>query len=172
MRNSMRIIRKLPPSNEPTRAAYKKPVIGEGKYIKVLPSVYKPKPAPIPKPRTNPAKKAKEKKEKKPAERQPKCWTEEKNQKLIELYTSGMKINDIAREMGISRGAVVGAVTRLANKGRLESRRSLVIWTDEDLSRMKELRDSGKTFGEIADAMGRTQKAVTEQYRRVYGKDY
>ena len=172
MRNSMRIIRKLPPANEPTRAAYKKPVIGEGKYIKVLPSVYKPKPAPIPKPRPNPAKKVKEKKEKKPAERQPKYWTEEKNQRLIELYSSGMKINDIAGEMGISRGSVVGAVTRLANKGKLEGRRSLIIWTDEDLIRMKELRDSGKTFGEIADAMGRTQKAVTEQYRRFYGKGY
>ena len=168
----MKIIRKLPETNEPTRAAYKKPVIGEGKYIKVLPSVYKPKPAPIPKPRPTPAKKVKEKKEKKPAERQPKYWTEEKNQRLIELYSSGMKINDIAGEMGISRGAVVGAVTRLANKGKLEGRRSLIIWTDEDLIRMKELRDSGKTFGEIADAMGRTQKAVTEQYRRFYGKGY
>ena len=172
MKNSIRVIRKLPDAPAPTKAAYKKPVIGEGKYIKVLPSVYKPKPAPIPKPRPNPAKKVKEKKEKKPAERQPKYWTEEKNQRLIELYSSGMKINDIAGEMGISRGAVVGAVTRLANKGRLESRRSLVIWTDEDLIRMKELRDSGKTFGEIADAMGRTQKAVTEQYRRFYGKGY
>ena len=45
----MKIIRHLPDAPEPTKAAYKKPVIGEGKYIKVLPSVYKPKPAPIPK---------------------------------------------------------------------------------------------------------------------------
>lgn len=171
MRNSMKIIRKLPETNEPTRAAYKKPVIGEGKYIKVLPSEYRPKPAPIPKPRPKPVKKVKEKKEKKPAERPPRYWTEEKNQRLIELYTSGMKINDIAWEMGVSRGSVVGAVTRLANKGRLEGRRSLIIWTDEDLMRMKELRDKGKTFGEIADAMGRSQKGVAEQYRRVYGKD-
>ena len=41
----------------------------------------------------------------------------------------------------------------------------------EDLMRMKELRNKGKTFGEIADAMGRSQKGVAEQYRRVYGKD-
>lgn len=160
----------LPDAPAPTKAAYKKPVIGEGKYIKVLPSEYRPKPAPIPKPR-KPVKKVKEKKEKKPAERPPRYWTEEKNQRLIELYTSGMKINDIAWEMGVSRGSVVGAVTRLANKGRLEGRRSLIIWTDEDLMRMKELRDKGKTFGEIADAMGRSQKGVAEQYRRVYGKD-
>ena len=32
--------------------------------------------------------------------------TEEKKKKLVELYNSGMKINDIAREMGVSSSTV------------------------------------------------------------------
>lgn len=169
MRNSMKIIRKLPPANEPTRAAYKKPVIGEGKYIKVLPSVYKPKPAPIPKPR--PKLKAYPKPQKsrgmgkREVHREPKFWTEDKVQRVIEMYEAGKTLQEIGNVYGKPGTSVRNLISRLSDKGLIE-RHHAEHYTEEDIDRMRELKAAGKTYAEIGDIMGRTPSAIFNALKR------
>ena len=170
MSNSMKIIRRLPPANEPTRAAYKKPVIGEGKYIKVLPSVYKPKPAPIPKPR--PKLKAYPKPQKsrgmgkREVHREPKFWTECRVKKLIEMYDAGMTYDEIGDYFGKTKSTICGKIRRLTDSGMVSNRRNNTPWTAKDLNTMKKMRAAGKSFGEIADKLGRSPQGCYEYYRK------
>lgn len=159
----------LPDAPAPTKAAYKKPVIGEGKYIKVLPSEYRPKPAPIPKPR--PKRKAYPKPPKtrgmgkREVHREPKFWTEEKVEKVIEMYENGATLQEIGNVYGKPWGAVRSLITRLADKGLIK-RRHWERYTEEDIERMRKLKDAGKTYAEIGDIMGRTPAAVFNALKR------
>lgn len=171
MSNSMKIIRKLPDAPEPTRAAYKKPVLGTyapGMRVVEIPSVYEPKPAPIPKPKTVRKKRTVRKKERKP---HAVFWTAEKEERLIQMYKDGAMYEEMAKVFGKSRGGISARIQKLANQGRIEFRYNAREWTAEDLTIMKEMRAEGKSFGEIADRLGRGYKACSEQYRRTYGKD-
>ena len=168
MSNSMKIKRRLPDAPEPTRAAYKKPVIGEGKYIKVLPSVYKPKPAPIPKPRPKQEKKPKANPMANPY-RKPRIWSNDMEARLIALYEEGKTYTEIAECLGKSKGTIGGMISMLASAGKIERRQPHGLWTEEDLRLMKQMREDGKSFGEISDKLGRSYKSCAEQYRRVYG---
>ena len=170
MSNSMKIIRHLPDAPAPTKAAYKKPVIGEGKYIKVLPSVYKPKPAPIPKrtPKPKPKKKL-TRGYKREVHQQPRFWTAEREQELAELYQEGTTIDQIAIYFDKAQSVISRRIEDMIDRGVMKRRRPLNAWPQEDLDLMYEMRMQGKTFGEIADRLGRSYKACTEQFRRIYG---
>ena len=171
MKSSMKIKKKLPDAPEPTRAVYKKPVIyNNSKHMRVvvIPSVYKPKPAPIPKPKTVRKKRMVRKKECKPRAG---FWTAEKEEKLIQMYNLGARYEEMAKEFGKSRGGISARIQKLADQGRVKLRNNPREWTEEDLALMKEMRAEGKSFGEIADRLGRGYKACSEQYRRTYGKD-
>lgn len=166
----------LPDAPAPTRAAYKKPVVGTyapGMRVIEIPSVYKPKPAPIPKPRKKP--KEKERKLKKPQQRKPRknagFWTPENEEKLIQMYKGGVMYDEMAKEFGKSRGGISARIQKLADQGRVKLRNNPREWTEEDLALMKEMRAEGKSFGEIAGRLGRGYKACSEQYRRIYGKN-
>ena len=170
MSNSMRIIRHLPDAPEPTRAAYKKPVIGEGKYIKVLPSEYRPKPAPIPKrtPKPKPKKKP-TRGYKREVHQPPRFWSVEREQELAELYQEGTTIDQIAIYFDKAQSVISKRIEDMIDRGVMKRRRPLNAWPQEDLDLMYEMRMQGKTFGEIADRLGRSYKACTEQFRRIYG---
>ena len=168
MSNSMRIIRHLPDAPAPTKAAYKKPVIGEGKYIKVLPSVYKPKPAPIPKRKPKPKKKP-ARGYKREVHQPPRFWTAEREQELAELYQEGTTIDQIAIYFDKAQSVISKRIEDMIDRGVMKRRRPLNAWPQEDLDLMYEMRMQGKTFGEIADRLGRSYKACTEQFRRIYG---
>ena len=165
----MRIIRHLPDAPAPTRAAYKKPVIGEGKYIKVLPSEYRPKPAPKPKPR--PKRKAYQKPPKtrgmgkREVHREPKFWTEDKVERVIEMYEAGKTLQEIGNRFGKPGTSVRNLITRLSDKGLIE-RHHVEHYTEEDIERMRDLRGAGKTYAEIGDIMGRTPAAVFNALKR------
>lgn len=166
----MRIIRHLPCAPfPPTRATYKKPVVGEGKYIKVLPSVYKPKPAPIPKPR--PKLKAYPKPQKsrgmgkREVHREPKFWTEDKVQRVIEMYEAGKTLQEIGNVYGKPGTSVRNLISRLSDKGLIE-RHHAEHYTEEDIDRMRELKAAGKTYAEIGDIMGRTPSAIFNALKR------
>ena len=172
----MKIIRRLPDAPAPTKAAYKKPVLGTyapGMRVVEIPSVYEPKPAPIPAPQKKP--KVKERKQKEPRQRKPRknagFWTPENEEKLIQMYKAGAMYDEMAKVFGKSRGGISARIQKLANQGRIEFRYNAREWTAEDLTIMKEMRAEGKSFGEIADRLGRGYKACSEQYRRTYGKD-
>ena len=168
MSNSMRIIRHLPDAPAPTKAAYKKPVIGEGKYIKVLPSVYKPKPAPIPKRKPKPKKKP-ARGYKREVHQPPRFWTAEREQELAELYQEGTTIDQIAIYFDKAQSVISKRIEDMIDRGVMKRRRPLNAWPQEDLDLMYEMRMQGKTFGEIADRLGRSYKACNEQFRRIYG---
>lgn len=168
MSNSIRVIRKLPDAPAPTKAAYKKPVIGEGKYIKVLPSVYKPKPAPIPKRKPKPKKKP-ARGYKREVHQPPRFWTAERGQELAELYQEGTTIDQIAIYFDKAQSVISKRIEDMIDRGVMKRRRPLNAWPQEDLDLMYEMRMQGKTFGEIADRLGRSYKACTEQFRRIYG---
>ena len=164
----MKIIRRLPDAPAPTKAAYKKPVIGEGKYIKVLPSVYKPKPAPIPKRKPKPKKKP-ARGYKREVHQPPRFWTAEREQELAELYQEGTTIDQIAIYFDKAQSVISKRIEDMIDRGVMKRRRPLNAWPQEDLDLMYEMRMQGKTFGEIADRLGRSYKACTEQFRRIYG---
>ena len=164
----MRIIRHLPDAPAPTKAAYKKPVIGEGKYIKVLPSVYKPKPAPIPKRKPKPKKKP-ARGYKREVHQPPRFWTAEREQELAELYQEGTTIDQIAIYFDKAQSVISKRIEDMIDRGVMKRRRPLNAWPQEDLDLMYEMRMQGKTFGEIADRLGRSYKACNEQFRRIYG---
>ena len=158
----------LPDAPAPTKAAYKKPVIGEGKYIKVLPSVYKPKPAPIPKRKPKPKKKP-ARGYKREVHQPPRFWTAEREQELAELYQEGTTIDQIAIYFDKAQSVISKRIEDMIDRGVMKRRRPLNAWPQEDLDLMYEMRMQGKTFGEIADRLGRSYKACNEQFRRIYG---
>ena len=173
MSNSMRIIRHLPDAPAPTKAAYKKPVIyNNSKHIRVveLPCQYKPKPAPIPKrtPKPKPKKKL-ARGYKREVHQQPRFWTAEREQELAELYQEGTTIDQIAIYFDKAQSVISKRIEDMIDRGVMKRRRPLNAWPQEDLDLMYEMRMQGKTFGEIADRLGRSYKACTEQFRRIYG---
>ena len=164
----------LPDAPAPTRAAYKKPVVGTyapGMRVIEIPSVYHPKPAPIPKPRKKP--KEKERKLKKPQQRKPRknagFWTPENEEKLIQMYKAGVMYDEMAKTFGKSLSGIAARITKLADQGRLQQRMRVSSWTEIELETMKKLRDEGKTFGDIGEELHRSEKACAEMYRRKYG---
>lgn len=171
MNNStMKIKRHLPCAPfPPTRAVYKKPVIGEGKYIKVLPSEYRPKPAPIPKrtPKPKPKKKL-ARGYKREVHQQSRFWTDDKIEMVIEMYEAGKTLQEIGNVYGKPGTSVRNLITRLSDKGLIE-RHHAEHYTDEDIERIRELKTAGKTYAEIGDIMGRTPSAVFNVLKRADG---
>lgn len=164
----------LPYRGEPTRAAYKKPVVGDmSKYLRVqLPCEYNPRPAPIPAPRPKPKEKAKEKpRETKPRKRRKNAsfWTPENEEKLIQMYKDGAMYDEMARVFDKSRGGISSRIQKLVDDGRLDHRMHIASWAPEEVEMLKKLRDEGMNFGEISDRLGRSAKACSEMYRRTYG---
>lgn len=160
----------LPDAPAPTRAAYKKPVVGTmSRHMQVveIPSAYNPKPAPIPKPRPKCKAAPKPKKTRGAGKREvhqnPRFWTEEKVERVIEMYEAGATLQEIGNVYGKPWTAVRNLITRLSNKGLLV-RHQLRRYTPEDIDRIRELRAEGRTFGEIGDIMGRSYSAVYGAY--------
>ena len=171
--HSMKIKRHLPCAPfPPTKATYKKPVVGDGKYIKVLPSEYCPKPAPIPKPRPKCKTAPKPKKTRGAGKREvyqnPRFWTEEKVERVIEMYEAGATLQEIGNVYGKPWTSVRNLITRLSDKGLIE-RHHAEHYTDEDIERIRELKTAGKTYAEIGDIMGRTPSAVFNVLKRADG---
>ena len=166
----MKIKRHLPCAPfPPTKAVYKKPVIGEGKYIKVLPSVYKPKPAPIPKPRPKLKAYPKPPKSrgmgKREVHQKSRFWTDDKVQRVIEMYEAGATLQEIGNQFGKPGTSVRNLISRLSDKGLIE-RHHAEHYTEEDIEKMRALKDAGKTYAEIGDIMGRTSSAIFNALKR------
>lgn len=169
----MKIKRHLPCAPfPPTKATYKKPVVGDmSRHLQVveIPSAYNPKPAPIPKPR--PKRKAYPKPPKtrgmgkREVHREPKFWTEEKVERVIEMYENGATLQEIGNQFGKPWGAIRSLITRLSDKGLIE-RHHAERYTKEDIERIRELKAAGKTYAEIGDIMGRTSSAVFNALKR------
>ena len=93
-------------------------------------------------------------------------WTDDMVEQLIALHRDGLTFTQIGERMGISKSSVAGKVRVLIEAGVLKSRVEEIMWTKEEMDRMFQMRADGKTWGEIADRLGRKLTACHNAYRR------
>ena len=93
-------------------------------------------------------------------------WTDEMEEQLIALHHEGLTFAQIAKEIGVSKGAISSKVRSLVEAGVLKPRMQEIMWTKEEMGRMFQMRAEGKTWGEIADQLGRKITACHNAYRR------
>ena len=146
MNSTMRIKRPLPPAPKPTRPVFVKEVQGINHHLEVRPE----KPAVVPgakkKRRTPEEAIAESARKKSEAKRQRKA-------EAIRLWKSGMSIKEIAEHMGLKCGAICD-YTREVRGHLIRAERHKY---DDDIIRMYE---AGKTYDEMADALGITRSLV------------
>lgn len=159
--------RKLPTAPEPTRAAYKKPVVDYGKYVEVkeLKAVI-PKPLPFPKPSEERKAKIEERKKER-KEREKNIWTPERTEKLIELFNKRMAYSDIAEAMGLTLYSINHQIHKLQGDGVLKKKANTSPWTPAETTKLLRLRGKGLTFKEIGERLGRSENVCGSHYRSI-----
>ena len=93
-------------------------------------------------------------------------WTDEMEEQLIALHHEGLTFTQIGERMGISKSSVASKVRALIEAGVLKSRVEEIAWPAEDIELMMQLRAQGRTWGEIADRLGRKITACHNAYGR------
>ncbi len=163
----------LPYRGEATKAAYKKPVVGDvSKYLRVkLPCQYNPRPAPIPK--RKPKSETKPKTKTRPLsvdthyhKRQP--WTEERIEKLITLYNTGLSFAEISRQMDTSETNASMMIYKLRKAGRVKTSRSIIGWTEEQDERLIEAYKRGDSYVCISQVVCKAPSAVSMRIQRLH----
>lgn len=91
-------------------------------------------------------------------------WTDDMVEQLIALHREGLTFTQIGERMGISKSSVAGKVRTLIEADVLKPRTEQFSWPQEDVDRMMQLRAEGKTWGEIADKLGRKITACHNKY--------
>ena len=159
--------RKLPSAPEPTRAAYKKPVVGYGKYVEVkeLKAVM-PKPLPFPKASEERKAKIKERKRER-KERENSIWTPERTEQLIKLFNKKMAYPDIAKEMGLTLYSINHQVHKLQGDGVIKRKVNNTSWSPAEQTKLLMLRGEGLTFKEIGKRLGRSENVCGSHYRSI-----
>ena len=97
-------------------------------------------------------------------------WTDEMEEQLIALHHEGLTFAQIAKEIGVSKGAISSKVRSLVEAEVLKPRMQEIMWTKEEIDRMFQMRAQGKTWGEIADKLGRKITACRNAYSRERAK--
>ncbi len=156
-------IKRIGPEPPDIKRDYKKrprQVDGWGKYIKVLPSEYKPKKPPIP--QRMPKKKEVPKRvcahytcEELPRQE----WTEEKVDEVLRLYREGLPFAEIGEKMGCSKHAAYMVVYKVRKEGRTVYRHSPQ-WTKAQVDKLVEMYNNNYVLAEIAEAVGKPQTTV------------
>lgn len=88
-----------------------------------------------------------------------KRWTEEEKSKLIELYTSGVSLKDIGKQL--ANRSYIAIDSKIASLGLKRDRNPL--WTTEEKEIFQKLRSEGKTYTEIGKILNKTEKAIVMQ---------
>ena len=97
-------------------------------------------------------------------------WTDEMEEQLIALHKAGLTFAQIAKEIGVSKGAISSKVRSLVEAEVLKPRMQEIMWTKEEMDRMFQMRAQGKTWGEISDKLGRKITACHNAYSRERAK--
>ena len=116
------------------------------------------------------AKLAPEQKKKRIDKRKLTMWTDEMEEQLIALHHEGLTFAQIAKEIGVSKGAISSKVRSLVEAEVLKPRMQEIMWTKEEMDRMFQMRAEGKTWGEISDKLGRKITACHNAYSRERAK--
>lgn len=85
------------------------------------------------------------------------------------MYEAGKTLQEIGDVYGKPWQAIRSLITRLDDKGLIK-RRHWERYTEEDLERIRELREAGKTYAEIGDIMGRSSSAIFNALKRARGE--
>ena len=93
-------------------------------------------------------------------------WTDEMIDQLIELHRAGLTFTQIGERMGISKSSVASKVRTLIEADVLKPRMQEIMWTQEEMDRMFQMRAEGRTWGEISDKLGRKITACHNAYGR------
>ena len=173
MKSAAYVKRRLPDAPEPTKAAYKKPV----QYYDPKHMVVVELPPNLPKryefhkgdpERTKRIQKSRQKTiERK--KKLPRGWNDDMVVKLKRLYNEGMLLKDISIELGVKYPTMTGYIGKLQDWGELEQRPEPNMWTNEEVRRLKELREQGKTFEEIGEILSRSPNGCGNKYRKEFG---
>ena len=159
------------------------PVVGDGMYIKVLPSASKPPkyyefPPETPERRQRiiesqrkamEAKKAKEQAEAEKPQRKPRqnrVWTPEKIERFKALYSQGLTYPQIAAEMGMKRAQINAEAYYLKEQGEIDSRLPCNAWSDEEVEMLHKLRQQGLSIARCAKKLHRSTGSVDSRLRR------
>ena len=170
--HSMKIKRELPEVLPLNRDYKKRPrkVIGEGKYIRVLPSEYCPKKPPIPtriaKPKPRKIQDGPGKYQQRKFPRQQ--WTEEKINEVIRLYYEGLKFSEIGERMNCSERMAYMLISKCRKEGKVDHRRNSQGWTAEQDEILIELYNKGQVYADIALAVGKSRTAVRDRLVRLH----
>lgn len=88
-------------------------------------------------------------------------WTDEEIELAKKLYASGLKIDDIVLQVNHSNSAVLHKLKQVYGTSRR------IDWTEEDLSKLKELFNKGFSYAEIAKELGKTVRACQGKAVRI-----
>ena len=91
-------------------------------------------------------------------------WTPDEERRLVELYQSGVAIEDIARRLQRSTHAVEVRATKIRRRGTFASfgpRGRARTWTTDEERRLIELYRSGSSFKDICRRLGRSRDSVS-----------
>ena len=175
-------IKRIGPKPPTLNREYKKrpkPVSGYGKYIKTLPTNYRPAPTyefPPEDPerrkriveaqkRAIAEKKAKaEKPKRKP--RQNRVWTPEAIARFKELYAQGMTYPAIAKEMGMKPTQINAEAYYLKEQGEIDARLPCNAWSDAEVEQLHKLRQQGLSIARCAKKLHRSTGSVEARLRR------
>lgn len=90
-------------------------------------------------------------------------WDDGLLRRLLELQGQGKSAREIGQELGMSRNAVLGKLSRL----RGDSKPRSTVWTEEMTTRLLELRQNGLSCSKIAAELGVTLNSVTSKVERM-----
>lgn len=92
-------------------------------------------------------------------------WTEEENQILIEARKLNIPYKEIV-VAGRTETAVTGQISLLIRQGRIQKNQNFSRWTNAEENILKNMRQKGCSFAEIASELGRTEEAVRTRNKR------
>ena len=152
----------LPYRGEPTKAVYKKPVVGDvSKYLRVqLPTVY-PQPKPERMRVSRPAKADRPKQKRVRSS----IWNEENIQILIRERSAGTPYSEISKIIRISKSAIYKKTIELLEDGQIEPIQNF--WTEDEKKHLIEMYKAGLTGKEMQEALNRSRGAVEHMIKKL-----
>ena len=98
-------------------------------------------------------------------------WTQERTDRLIELYRAGLSEDEIAEKMQLDRLAIANKRQRLglhgASEDRYRHRRIMINWTQERTGRLIDLHCAGHCDAAIAGKMQLSLYTISGKRRRL-----
>ena len=99
-----------------------------------------------------------------------KIWTENEETKIKELREKGLTVQEIADILNRNRNSVASKIKKMIKQGLLKRQKGVInksSWTKEEEETLLKLKNSGKTWKEISQILGKTAEAARSKYRTI-----